>query len=490
MADELEYLTPGFDPNALTIPRLRSILLQHDVDYPSSAKKGQLVDIFNDNITPQAKRILKSRATTKRSTRGIEDVPPSREASIATTEEEEEPAPMTSSRRSTARRSARQSTFDSIQDEPAEEAPRTVRPSSRKSLAQPVRSTAEDAAVSQVTPRSPSRRSRQSMATPAIKLEHDESSRDNTESPFSTANPFQSGSPPYNPPSTVTKRRSLAPSNSRSETRSASSRRKTDIVPSNQLDLTDWKQVTRKRMPKEEEVEPEPRYDEVEAGEEFTPEAQQELEVAEARSGQALTRPAKRRRNNGPTHPLIKVAPWAISLAMLTGFGAVWRQEKFQVGYCGVGKQQGSLAGVNIPNWANALQPQCESCPPHAYCYGNLELSCEPDFVMKPHPLSLAGLVPLPPTCEPDGEKARKVKTVADRAVEELRERNAKWECGELRNEQGKRLASPEVQEPDLKKVVETQKKRSMSQEEFEDLWTAAIGDIVQRDEVQHGVDG
>jgi len=104
--------------------------------------------------------------------------------------------------------------------------------------------------------------------------------------------------------------------------------------------------------------------------------------------------------------------------------------------------------------------------------------------------LSLGGAIPLPPTCEPDGEKARKVKTVADRAVEELRERNAKWECGELKDARGKRVSAPVIQEPELKGVVETQKKRSMSQEEFEELWAAAIGDIMQREEVGHSVDG
>lgn len=494
MADEVDYLAPEFDPATLTVPRLRSILVQNDVAYPSSAKKSQLVDIFNDSVKPQARRLLKSRANTKRSARGIEDVASvtsSRETSVAATEEEEEleeePAPLHSPPRST-RRSTRQSTFDSTNDENEEEAPRTVRATRRTSVIPPRLSPAD--VVPQETPRSPTRRVRQSMATPAIKVEdHDKPVQRDGESPFSTANPFQSGSPQYTTPDPAkgaNRRRTLGPTLVASEARSATSRRRTDFAPkvtSSKLDLTDGGLIPRKRYPKEEPGAPE-------AGEEFTPEAQHELEEAAIQTGQQLTRPAKRQKRNGPNNPMLAIAPWAISFAMLSGLGAVWRQEKIEVGFCGVGRPSTALAGVQIPDWASVIQPQCEPCPPHAYCYQNMQVSCEPDFVLKPHPLSLGGAIPLAPTCEPDGEKARKVKAVADRAVEELRERNAKWECGDLRDERGKRVRAPVIQEPELKKVVETQKKRSMSQEEFEDLWAAAIGDIVQREEVGHSVDG
>ena len=73
-ADSLDYLQPGFDPRSLTVPRLRSILVAHNVPYTSSAKKSQLVDIFNEQLVPQAKRILAARARAKRTSRGIFDV--------------------------------------------------------------------------------------------------------------------------------------------------------------------------------------------------------------------------------------------------------------------------------------------------------------------------------------------------------------------------------------------------------------------------------
>ncbi|KAI9742951.1 MAG: hypothetical protein M4579_007751, partial [Chaenotheca gracillima] len=115
---------------------------------------------------------------------------------------------------------------------------------------------------------------------------------------------------------------------------------------------------------------------------------------------------------------------------------------------------------------------------------------CEPDFVLQPHPLSLGGLVPLAPTCEPDGEKARKVKAVADRAVEELRERRAKYECGDLIDEKNKAVKpSVEISETKLKEAVGEKRRKGMTQSEFENLWQSALGEVLNRDEILVGTD-
>src|SRR4051812_32532435 len=91
MADargEYWYFDPKVDSSKITIPELRSILLKHGVTYPSSAKKPQLVALFNDQVLPQAGKIQRTHARTKRSTRGIEDVPSS--ANSTTTDEAED----------------------------------------------------------------------------------------------------------------------------------------------------------------------------------------------------------------------------------------------------------------------------------------------------------------------------------------------------------------------------------------------------------------
>ncbi|CRK35015.1 hypothetical protein BN1723_018568, partial [Verticillium longisporum] len=62
-------------PKSLTVPRLRSILVAHDVQYPATAKKPQLIDIFNEGVVPKAKKFLDKQARAKRSSMGIINMP-------------------------------------------------------------------------------------------------------------------------------------------------------------------------------------------------------------------------------------------------------------------------------------------------------------------------------------------------------------------------------------------------------------------------------
>ena len=105
-------------------------------------------------------------------------------------------------------------------------------------------------------------------------------------------------------------------------------------------------------------------------------------------------------------------------------------------------------------------------------------------------PLSLGGLVPLPPTCEPDGEKVKRVQAVADKAIENLRERRAKFECNELVDETGKETPVVEIDEEDLKQEVSKKRRKGMSDAEFDDLWKGALGEIKGREEVVTSPDG
>jgi len=145
-----------------------------------------------------------------------------------------------------------------------------------------------------------------------------------------------------------------------------------------------------------------------------------------------------------------------------------------------------------------SLQPQCEPCPQHALCYPNMQVECEHDFVLKQHPLSLNGVIPLPPTCEPDSEKQKRVKVVADRAVEALRNQRASYECGEPVGASG--IVEPtqevpktalvssarvEVSEEQLQETISKQRRKNMSDEEFADLFASALDDIKDRDEIE-----
>jgi len=98
-------------------------------------------------------------------------------------------------------------------------------------------------------------------------------------------------------------------------------------------------------------------------------------------------------------------------------------------------------------------------------------------------------LVPVAPTCEPDGEKVKRVQAVANRAVEQLRDQRAKFECGELAGEAGSPEPTAEVDIELLKQEVSKRRRKAMTDEEFEELWNGAIGEIKARDEVETKVD-
>lgn len=484
---EMEYLQPNFDPNTLTMPKLRGILVAHNVNYPSTAKKGQLVDIFDEHVRPQARKLLSAKNKTKRSTRGIVDMPSSAEPSVNGEGDvsEEERAPAKTPRK--GRRTTRGATEESL-----DEGPSTVTRSGRPSRS--ARQSRDDSTLTETGRKSSGpRRTRLSTATPAVKIEEEEEDPypDDGASPFSSENVFQGGSSPMPEPEIANrdKRRRTTGSDAAASVKRPSSRRKTEqTTPAATTTGANGRASTGRRRTRQptpkEESESDEIEDTIEPGEEFTAEEAEDLALTERQNG-TVARPA-RTKPARPKSSIAKIAPVTLSLALLGGLFTVWRQEKLAVGFCGVGRPAlTQLGDVEIPDWArDTVLPTCEPCPPHAYCYNDLAIQCEDDFIQTPHPLSLRGLIPLPASCTPDGEKARKVAAVADRAVEELRERNAKFECGELRDEKGKRADTAEIEEPVLKETVSARRSRKMSDEEFEELWVSALPDIYGRDEV------
>jgi hypothetical protein len=71
MDEDIEYLQPNFDPTTLRVADLRRILLFHDIDFPSSAKKPQLVNLFLDNIPQLSAGVLKKKSRVRPSSKGI-----------------------------------------------------------------------------------------------------------------------------------------------------------------------------------------------------------------------------------------------------------------------------------------------------------------------------------------------------------------------------------------------------------------------------------
>ena len=503
--ESLDYLQTGFDPSSLTVPRLRSILVAHAVEYPSGAKKPQLVQIFTDNVLPQSRKILAARARARRTSRGITDAD-SQDSTISVDEELMPPPPTPkarSGRKPSGRVKAEESESDSVATTKSP-TKRTPRASSKHARASETESGADVDGL-----KKSGRKSRRSEGPtpvaaappPRMKIEpvDDGAGVSRRESAFTYDNPFQSGSsPPPEYSSGERKRKSLGSSASRdSERRKSSAVRKS--TPVTKVDdgihppTSATFEVPVSALNGLKDVD----ENGVEASEEFTPEEQLELVRERAANGINAVGPLRPKRKQ--SRGISKKGPiWMALITLLGGYATWYRQEKIAVGYCGVGREAKQIIPSNIPgtpvelpDWAKIVaEPQCELCPQHAYCLENFETQCESDFVLKPHPLSFGGLVPLPPTCEPDGEKVRRVKAVADRAVEELRERRAKFECGELTDSAGHPEPTVEIDAEELKKEVSKKRKKGMSEAEFNELWGGAIGEIQGRDEVVSVADG
>ncbi|RPD66053.1 hypothetical protein L227DRAFT_492274 [Lentinus tigrinus ALCF2SS1-6] len=56
-----EYLKPEFNPASLTVSQLLGILAHHDIRYPTQYTKAKLVDLFNAEIKPKAKKFTRER---------------------------------------------------------------------------------------------------------------------------------------------------------------------------------------------------------------------------------------------------------------------------------------------------------------------------------------------------------------------------------------------------------------------------------------------
>lgn len=198
--EDPEYLQPGFNPATLKVAELRGILLEHNIDYPSSANKAHLVALFTQHIASKARQILKTRSHVKPSGRGIIDVPganppveatPRRRSSRHTTrtgtvgtdeEEEREPAPVRPQKRSASvkRVSGKHNRGPETDKSEFEdqEPPKSIR-KTRRSVAR-----------QSIIPKT------ESPGLPPPKLKYEDSDEEADEPVFSSHNPFQSGSSP------------------------------------------------------------------------------------------------------------------------------------------------------------------------------------------------------------------------------------------------------------------------------------------------------
>ena len=326
--NESEYLAAGFDPSSLTVARLRNILLTNNVKYPASAKKSDLVALFNQEVAPKTGRLRAARARVRRTSKGITDMPSSQEGTVDGEDDDEDVesvAPSVASAKST-RRSSRRSTR-----EPSESVtPQPPTPSTRRRTMKHPRlsDTEEEPDLDAIRPSV--RKSRKSYVTPSVKVEKPAEPQTQTrpkleESPFSSDNPFQSGSSP--PAASEHRRRSANMTVERRK--SSNSRRRTTanvdrptpvqqdgiVVPSRK---TFEVPVSRLQQPK---VKEEPEKANVDAGEEFTPEEQLDLVRMNAVDGERDILPRRRQKVvRSRESPALLFAPLITLLPIITAF--------------------------------------------------------------------------------------------------------------------------------------------------------------------------
>ncbi|KAJ9102279.1 hypothetical protein QFC19_004827 [Naganishia cerealis] len=68
------YLAPNFEPSSLKVAQLRGVLFAHQVHVPSTAKKADLVSLFEDNVRPRAQKLLSDASSVKPSSQGITEI--------------------------------------------------------------------------------------------------------------------------------------------------------------------------------------------------------------------------------------------------------------------------------------------------------------------------------------------------------------------------------------------------------------------------------
>ncbi|KAK7226374.1 hypothetical protein V2G26_014377 [Clonostachys chloroleuca] len=482
MSDVEDYLQEGFDPRAVTVPRLRSILVTHNIQF-GNAKKPQLVALVEEHIMPAVPKLREQRARAKRSSMGIVNAG---SADDNPAWDDYDLAPPPSARRSKSpRKSSTRASSSRIKSEEVEDTPVQRSPAKRASRSVSRALSHAEETPEYEAPRSV-RRNRRTV-TPQIKSEPDDDMPSLQEdSVFTDDNPFQGKSSPSQPKTPGSRRRTSDFKSNRSSLEGSVRRRTGEYEDVKPLIVPKTRHQFTPQYDDDDDDDEDDDEDASEPGEEFTPDAQLELEEA-AHKGEILL--PVRHVSRSPSRSFSLSTPiFTLFLVLLGSYGVWYRQEKIAVGYCGLGRPANELLPPEVPVPAFLIpfvEPQCEQCPAHAYCYGDFEARCEPDFVLQPHPLALGGLIPLPPSCEPDGEKARRVHAVADKAVEELRERRAKYECGELVDEEGNRQDSPSMLEEDLKETVSRKRSKRLNSAEFEDLWAAALGEVTSREEIE-----
>ena len=485
MADPEEYFAEGFDPNSYTMPKLRSVLLSHNVKFSSTAKKANLVQLFEDHIAPMASRKRAEHADVKASSSGIIDMRAQRTDDSEDDKKASPKKPARAGRKSTSLKPKVEVVQDSEPEVPVKRKP--GRP--RKSAPAATNPSKSPSSVS-FAPDSSFERVPSKLGRSA-----------GDESTFSDYNPFQSGSeasPSVGPAAKAaaatrkarrktTDGRTSKLSRTSSDLPSAESERQTAIpqsvtVPSfkNYMDASlaasTPPRVLGKGLKKSKslalssdgaddgQVADEEDYDEDDAADQ----TQSPSEVAKARSHRRTrSKQSRYAHEDLTTSQKLSQVLWSIIGLGMLAYAIWYARESRTVGFCDVGsttndillrrqveaevarvQQMHSLnhgeaedddsltaLGFTIPSH---IRPTCTPCPPHAECLnGSLPGCSSQDYVLQPSWFDLipfsSQIFPLgwtAPRCVPDTQKL----VLASELASAINQHLARWKgqvvCG------------------------------------------------------------
>ncbi len=463
MSEEYHYLQAGFDPTSLKVADLRRIFFEFDVDFKSSAKKAELVQLFNDEIRSRSKELLQLRTRSSPSKNTVELVG--------------DAIPRTNPRRATRTAEQDVASHSEISIDYI-----TMRNLSDKGSPEPQSQT-------RLTPR------------PVMKKE----------STFSLDNPFQSGSPEA-PAKSPSKRRQttqpsfgndLAPAISSQSLRGVRRRTETPLTPVSIRDQPVMPHSRNNFMTPVEELHTSPAFrsvvrrrkldedvalqqlmggsphdsstdGELDSNEEFTPD--ESVEVALERKKEKL----RRHTRNSLSKSSLSVISLPIALVLSLALALSWyRTQTIRAGYCEINTDRASDSSGDLLDF---IRPTCQPCPPHAICGPGLRAECEDGFNLVYHPLSFGGIVPVAPECVPDTEKLRRISVVSEEITETLRDRTAELECGYKKLHKGEEKG---LTEEALRERLYEKKSDAISDTEFETLFTHALEEVSTKDEIE-----
>ncbi|KAM0792133.1 hypothetical protein ACM66B_004833 [Microbotryomycetes sp. NB124-2] len=203
------------------------------------------------------------------------------------------------------------------------------------------------------------------------------------------------------------------------------------------------------------------------------------------------------------------VAVLGLSLATLAC--AMWfREQKVSLGFCDTGSNTNTRL-TQLRDATNEsgtifrvaedmhLAPTCTPCPAHGSCTDGKLLGCLPNYVVKPHPLRMGGLWPLPPSCAPDTEKLMFVAREASRALQLLKAHRGEVICSRSSERARQRSGRAEawiygLDCSALRQALRAQNLRSnapLAEHAYEEIYRLALRDLQEHGEtVQEEIDG